>query len=220
MARWGAAAASKRRRVVVAQGPHSVQETTMAKRVLIAEDNWLTPTVLRAELESHGFEVVSVARTGTEAVEQTEQTRPDVVLMDIQMPDLDGIQATRAIMEARPTCVVIVTGRAELSQVAEESGAMAYLVKPFMPDEIVTVVEEALQRYEWYRSLLAELPSPHDVLQAWPRIQKAVRAIADRDRASEGEAFIALRRTAAERGQTIPDAAQEVLASSGVGAKG
>jgi AmiR/NasT family two-component response regulator len=192
----------------------------MAKRVLIAEDNWLTPTVLRAELESHGFEVVSVARTGTEAVEQTQQAEPDVVLMDIQMPELDGIQATRAIMEERPTCVVIVTGRAELSQVAEESGAIAYLVKPFMPDEIVAVVEEALQRYEWYRALLAESPSPHEALQAWPRIQKAVRAIADRDRTPEAEAFCALRRTAAERGKTIAEAAQEVLASSGVGATG
>lgn len=192
----------------------------MAKRVLIAEDNWLTPTVLRAELESHGFEVVSVARTGTEAVEQARQTDPDVVLMDIQMPELDGIQATRAIMEERPTCVVIVTGRAELSQVAEESGAVAYLVKPFMPDEIVAVVEEALQRYEWYLVVLAESASPHDALQVWPQTQKAVRVIADRDRTPEAEAFTALRRTASERGTTIAEAAQEVLASSGVAAKG
>ncbi len=192
----------------------------MAKRVLIAEDNWLTPTVLRAELESHGFEVVGVARTGTQAVEQTRDADPDVVLMDIQMPELDGIQAMRAIMEERPTCVVIVTGRAELSQVAEEAGAMAYLVKPFMPDEIVAVVEQAMQRYEWYRLVFAESANPYDALQAWPRVQKAVRVIADHERIPEAEAFARLRRAAAERGQTLLVAAPEVLAGSEVSTAG
>lgn len=192
----------------------------MARRVLIAEDNWLTPTVLRTELETHDFQVIGVAKTGIEAVAQTRATDPDVVLMDIQMPELDGIQATRAIMEERPTCVVIVTGRAELSQAAEDSGAMAYLVKPFMPDEIVTAIEEALRRYQWYQAVLAESPGTYEALQAWPRVQKALRAITDRDHVPEAQAFTRFRQAAADRGQTLSLTAQEVLAESEVSAAG
>jgi two-component system, response regulator PdtaR len=183
----------------------------MPKRVLIAEDNWLTPTVLRAELESHGYEVVGVARTGTEAVDMTRAERPDVVLMDIQMPEVDGIQATRSIMEDRPTCVVIVTGRSELSQVAEQSGAMAYLVKPFLPDEILAVVGEATQRYEWFTQLVQECPDVYHAVQAWPRVQRAVRALSDRDRSSEKQAFEQLQQLAAERGTGLTGAADAVI---------
>ncbi len=184
----------------------------MSLRVLIAEDNWLTPTVLRAELETHGYEVVGVARTGTEAVDLATSEKPDVVLMDIQMPDVDGIQATRSIMEEHPTCVVIVTGRSELSQVAEQSGAMAYLVKPFMPDEIVAVVEEARRRYEWFTRLLEESATPYDAVQAWPEIQRAVRALSDRDRSPEEQSFAQLQQMALDQGTGLQVAAQQVIA--------
>jgi response regulator NasT len=183
----------------------------MRTRVLIAEDNWLTPTVLRAELEAHGYEVVGVAKTGTEAVDFTRAEAPEVVLMDIQMPEVDGIQATRAIMEERPTCVVIVTGHSELSQVAQQAGAMAYLVKPFMPDEIVEVVDQARRRYQWFELVLGESPDAYEALRVWSLLQQAVRVMANRDKVPEEQAFAGLRQRAADRGTSLHRIARTIV---------
>lgn len=116
-------------------------------RIVIAEDNWLTPAVLRAALEAHGYEVAAVARTGGEALEACRRERPDVVLMDIRMPGLDGIEVTRQLMAESPTCVVMVTGDASLSAASEQAGAMGYLVKPFLPDEIIAAIRAAWARF-------------------------------------------------------------------------
>lgn len=184
---------------------------SMPIRVAIAEDNWLTPMVLRTELEAHGYEVVGVATNGTDTLELCRRERPDVVLMDIRMPGVDGVEATRVLLEECPACVVMVTGDAGLSQASEEAGAMGYLVKPFLPDEIVTAIEGALQRFARFRAVRAEAGGRGEVMEAWHAVRKALARIADRERVRDEEAFARLRQTASSRGMTLREAAEAVL---------
>jgi AmiR/NasT family two-component response regulator len=185
----------------------------MARRVIIAEDNWLTPAVLRTELQAHGYDVIGIARTGTEALEMSRREQPDVVLMDIRMPEMDGIEVTRVLMEECPSCVVMVTGDASLSQVSEEAGAMGYLVKPFLPDEISLAVEHALERFSWFQHVRAGVSESHEVREAWHCVRRALREISDRDRVNEGEAFARLRQAAAAQRRALCETAREMVAS-------
>ncbi len=184
----------------------------MLTRIVIAEDNWLTPTVLRAELEAQGYEVAGVARTGTEALELCRREFPDVVLMDIRMPEIDGIEVTRLLMDECPTCVVMVTGDSSLSRASEEAGAMGYLVKPFLPDEIGAVVEMARERFARFEQVRAEVADAHEALQAWSAVRRAIKEIGDRDRVRDEEAFTRLRQTASEQAVTLRQAAETLVA--------
>ncbi len=171
----------------------------MPIRTVIAEDNWLTPAVLRQELESRDYQVVGIARTGTEALELCRREQPEVVLMDIRMPGMDGVEVTRVLMEESPTCIVMVTGDASLSQTSDEAGAMGYLVKPFLPDEIIRAVGGALRRFTWFQRVLAEAGSTQDALAAWQAVRRAIRAMSESARVPEGEAFIRIQQAALEQ---------------------
>ena len=183
----------------------------MAIRIVIAEDNWLTPAVLRAELESHDYQVVGIARTGTETLELCRRERPEVVLMDIRMPGIDGVEVTRLLMEESPTCVVMVTGDASLNQTSDEAGAMGYLVKPFLPHEIVSAVGGALRRFAWFQRVRAEAGSALAALAAWHVVRRAVREMGDRDRMSDAQAFDRIQQAASAQEVTLLQAAQDML---------
>jgi len=183
----------------------------MSLRVIIAEDNWLTPTVLRTELETHGYEVVGVARTGQEAIALCRDHAPDVVLMDIRMPEMSGIEATRVLMEEGPTCVVMVTGDTSFLVAADEIGAMDYLVKPFMPDEITAVVEAAVKRFARFMTIREESLNAHEALQTWQFVQRAVKHLGGHARLSEEGAFRELQRAAQEHGTTVRLEAESML---------
>jgi AmiR/NasT family two-component response regulator len=118
-------------------------------RVLIAEDEPLLAFALRGALEKRHCEVVGVAANGAEAVALCRQLHPDVVLMDIRMPEMTGIEATRKIMQEAPTCIVVLTAsdKAPHLKQAEEAGAMAYLLKPVSSDQILPTIEKARIRF-------------------------------------------------------------------------
>jgi len=119
----------------------------MAKRVVIADDEPLAARQMRFELERGGYEVIGVARTGTEAVDMCVLHHPDFVLMDIKMPDMDGFVATGRIMSQCPTPVVIVTGDPGRVEGAEEAGAVGYVVKPLTLEKFSAVVKSARERF-------------------------------------------------------------------------
>ncbi len=119
----------------------------MAVRVVIAEDEWVTAEQLRLELVRLGYEVVGLARTGTEALDLCVQVRPDLILMDLKMPDMDGLEATRRIMTSCPRCVVVVTGHRELAEEAARVGAAGYLVKPVTVEALEGALWAAQERF-------------------------------------------------------------------------
>jgi AmiR/NasT family two-component response regulator len=116
-------------------------------RVVIAEDEWVIAEQIRLELVELGYEVVAIARTGTAALDLCVQHRPDLILMDIKMPDMDGLVATARIMASWPTCIIVVTGYPELGEDTARAGAMGYLVKPFTAEAFASVVRAAQDRF-------------------------------------------------------------------------
>lgn len=121
-------------------------------RVLIAEDESLVATVVQCELEHIGHEVVGCARDGRQAVEMAQALQPDLILMDIVMPELDGLEAARLIQQQRPCPVVLLTAHEDTDLVrrASEAGAMAYLVKPPQGKELARTLIVAMARFaDW-----------------------------------------------------------------------
>lgn len=121
----------------------------MAIRVLICEDEGLTALRYRATLKRLGFAPVGTAGNGEAAVEAALRLQPDVILMDIEMPALDGISATRRIMETLPTAIVIVSAYSDRDTVAAAmtAGASGYLIKPFIDDQLEPALRSAMERF-------------------------------------------------------------------------
>ena len=115
-------------------------------RILLAEDEFLIAITLRAQLESFGYEVVGTPQTGRQAVEQTKELKPDLVLMDIGMPELDGISATEQIMAQSPTPVILLTAYGDRQRVkrALAAGAKAYVLKPVIETQLRSAIEGAV----------------------------------------------------------------------------
>ncbi len=122
-------------------------------RILIADDECLVAAMLRRQLEALGHRVIAAVANGAEAVRVCRAERPDLVLMDFQMPVMDGVEATRALMTDSPTCIVIVTGSASVKQAAEAAGAMGFASKPIAPRQLLPLIEAALRRFEQFLSL-------------------------------------------------------------------
>jgi response regulator NasT len=118
-------------------------------RVLIAEDEPLLAFALRGALERRECDIVGIAANGKETISLCRQLRPDVVLMDICMPEMTGLEATRIIMQEAPTCIVVLTASDKAPNIkqAEEAGAMAYLLKPVSSEQIFPTIEKALARF-------------------------------------------------------------------------
>ena len=132
-----------------AGSPSPDSQSLAGKRVVICEDEAVTQMQLRRALTRAGLEVVGVATNGREAVETTIRERPDIVLMDIRMPVMDGITAARQIMEAFPVCLVILTAFANDGYVdqAKQLGAAGYIVKPITSDVLLPLLQKALDDF-------------------------------------------------------------------------
>jgi two-component system, response regulator PdtaR len=115
----------------------------MVARVVIAEDEWVIAEQIRLELVKLGHEVVAIAGTGTAALDLCVKYHPDLILMDVRMPDMDGLEATSRIMTSCPTCVILVTGVPGLKDAAERAGAMGYVVKPVHARGFARLIEQA-----------------------------------------------------------------------------
>ena len=137
-------------------------------RVLIAEDETIIRLDLRALLERLSMDVCAEARDGAEAVELAREARPDVAIMDVKMPRLDGIEAARRILDERPIPVVMLTAYVERDLVARaaEAGVFGYLVKPFREQDLLPAIQTARARHDELRSLREETESLTEALAA------------------------------------------------------
>ncbi len=164
----------------------------MSVRVVIAEDEWLLATTLRCQLEHWGCEVVRTVGTGTEALEACRVESPDLVFMDVQMPQLDGLSATRKIMANCPTCVVVLTGLHSVRREAEEAGAMLYLLKPLLAPQIPNVIEAACARFRRFQQVRAQTSSSEEAGATWQAVVRASNLLIARECISEEDAFVHL----------------------------
>jgi AmiR/NasT family two-component response regulator len=159
------------------------EDPAVPARILIAEDETIIRLDLRELLERAGFEVCAEARDGEEAIELARAEAPDLALLDVKMPRLDGIEAARRILDERPIPIVIVTayGEQELVSRAVEAGVFGYLVKPFRESDLLPAIATARARHEELQALRAEADSLAEALAARKAIERAKGLLMERD---------------------------------------
>ncbi len=184
-------------------------------RILIAEDETIIRMDLRALLEAAGFEVCAEARDGEEAVELARAELPDLAVLDVKMPRLDGIEAARRILDERPIPIVMVTAYAERELVsrAVEAGVFGYLVKPFRETDLLPAIETARARHEELTALREEAESLADALAARKSIERAKGLLMTKEGLTEQEAFARLRKASQVSGRPLKVVAEAVVAT-------
>jgi response regulator NasT len=185
----------------------------MKPRVVIAEDEALIRLDLAEMLGEEGYDVVGQAGDGQRAVELVEVHRPDLVVLDVKMPKLDGITAAERIAEQRIAPVVILTAfsQRDLVERAREAGAMAYLVKPFEKRDLVPAIEMARSRFAELRQLETEVADLTERLETRKQVDRAKAVIQEALDVSEPEAFRWIQKTAMDLRLSMRDVAHGVL---------
>ncbi|GAA1814610.1 response regulator [Luedemannella flava] len=195
-----------------------------SRRVLIAEDEALIRLDLREMLVEEGYDVVGEAGDGETAVKLAEELRPDLVILDIKMPIMDGLAAAEKIAGPRLAAVVILTAfsQRDLVERARTAGAMAYLVKPFQKTDLVPAIEVALSRFAEVAALEAEVASLTDRLETRKAVERAKSKLMIAYAMNEPDAFKWIQRTAMDHRMTMREVADRILAEDlpGSGAQG
>jgi two-component system, response regulator PdtaR len=186
-------------------------------RVVIAEDEALIRLDLKEMLEEEGYEVAGEAGDGETAVKLAAELRPDLVILDVKMPVLDGLSAAEQIAADRIAPVVILTAfsQRELVDRARDAGAMAYLVKPFTKADLVPAIEMAGSRFQELRALEAEVGSLRDRLEVRKLLDRAKGTLQTQHGMSEPEAFRWIQKTSMDRRISMREVAQAVLEQPG-----
>ena len=184
-----------------------------AVRVVVAEDEAIIRLDLVETLREQGFDVVADTGRGDEAVRLVAEHRPDVAILDIKMPGLDGIEVAQRIAPQRGTAVVILTAfsQRDLVEQAREAGAMTYLIKPYRRDALVPAVELALARYREMEALEGQIGDLEDRLEVRKVVERAKGRLIDDQDLSEQDAYAFLQRTAMSQRRTMRDVAGDVL---------
>ena len=182
-------------------------------RVALAEDDAIIRLDLRETLEEEGYTVVGDTGRGDEMLELVAATDPEVVILDIKMPGMDGIEVSRCIAESHDAAVVILTAfsQRELIDEAIEAGALAYLVKPFQRSELVPAVEIARARHREMRAITDQAQTLADRLEARKTIDRARGVLMDEVGLSETDAFRFIQQAAMNERANMADVAKQVL---------
>jgi response regulator NasT len=182
-------------------------------RVVVAEDEALIRLDLVEMLNESGYEVIGQAGDGLKAIELTENLNPDLVIMDIKMPKLDGISAAEKIASNRLCPVVILTAfsQKDLVEKARDAGAMAYLTKPFSMDELMPAIELAVSRFQEMKQLDNEIKDLQEQLKARKSIDQAKALLIKHLKLSEPEAFKWMQKTAMDKRRSMLDVATLVI---------
>ena len=189
--------------------------TAPQRRVLVAEDEALIRLDLVEMLREEGYQVVGQAGDGEEAIKLAAELKPDLVILDVKMPKLDGIEAASKITGDRVAPVVILTAfsQRDLVERARDAGTMAYLVKPFAKRDLVPAIELAISRFAELQALESEVAGLTDRLETRKVIDRAKGLLMTAQNLSEPEAFRWIQRTAMDRRTTMKAVAEAVVDS-------
>ena len=185
----------------------------MGARVVLAEDEAIIRLDLKETLEDEGYEVVGETGRGDEAVALVKELGPDLAILDIKMPGLDGLTAAKEITTERRAAVLILTAFSQrhLVERARDAGALAYLVKPFQRSELIPAVEVALGRFKEVKALEAEVRGLEEQLETRRLVDRAKGILMDQHGLAEAAAFSFIQRNAMRQRVTMRVAASQVI---------
>ena len=180
-------------------------------RILVAEDEALIRMDLVEMLQEAGYTVVAQAANGEEAIALATEHRPDLAILDVKMPILDGISAAEKIISIAPVLMLTAFSQRELVERARDAGVMAYVVKPFTIGDLVPAIEIAISRHTQMRSLADEVADLHERLETRKIIDRAKGILMKALNLSEPEAFSWIQRAAMDRRLTMKEVAHAVI---------
>lgn len=182
-------------------------------RVLIADDESIRLLSLRAQLTALGHQVVAEATTGAEAVALARQTQPDLAILDIKMPVVDGIEAAEQITQARPIPIILLTAYSEsqLVERAARANISAYLIKPVAEEDLLPAITLALARFREFQALRREVADLREALEARKVIERAKGILMRRLNLTEEEAFRRLQRQSQDTNRKLAEVAQAIV---------
>ena len=185
--------------------------TAAPYRILVAEDETLIRMDLVEMLREAGYDVVGAASDGREAIELVESLQPDLAILDVKMPILDGISAAEKIIEVSPVLMLTAFSQKDLVERARDAGAMAYVVKPFTINDLVPAIEISISRHRQKKSLETEVADLHERLETRKVIDRAKGILMKALNLSEPEAFSWIQRAAMDRRITMKEVSEAVI---------
>lgn len=189
-----------------------MEDQLTQKRVVVAEDESLIRMDIVETLSEYGYDVVGEASDGNMAVELATELKPDLMVMDIKMPNLDGLSAAEKIAELRiPVVLLTAFSQQELVARAAEVGAMAFLVKPFTPQDLMPAIEIALSRHQQLLALESEVSDLAERLETRKLVERAKGVLSEKMKLTEPEAFRWIQKASMDRRLSMADVARTVL---------
>ncbi|CAN2238634.1 AmiR Response regulator with putative antiterminator output domain [actinobacterium SCGC AAA044-D11] len=185
-------------------------------RILVAEDEALIRLDLVEMLTEAGYEVVAQATNGIEAIALAKEFKPDLAILDVKMPELDGISAAQEIIEISPVLMLTAFSQKELVERARDAGVMAYVVKPFSINDLTPAIEIAMSRHLQMRSLKEEVADLHERLETRKIVDRAKGILMAAMNLSEPDAFSWIQRAAMDRRISMKAVAQAVISPDSV----
>ena len=183
----------------------------MSVRILVAEDEALIRMDLIEMLREAGYDVVAEATNGEEAIALANEHQPDLCILDVKMPVLDGISSAEKIISIAPVLMLTAFSQRELVERARDAGVMAYVVKPFSIGDLIPAIEIAISRHTQMKSLAEEVADLHERLETRKVIDRAKGILMKALNLSEPEAFSWIQRAAMDRRLTMKEVAQAVI---------
>jgi len=185
-------------------------------RILVAEDEAIIRLDLVEMLTEAGYVVVAQATNGVEAIALAQELKPDLAILDVKMPELDGISAAEKIIEIAPVLMLTAFSQRDLVERARDAGAMAYVVKPFSISDLVPAIEIAVSRHRQLVALQTEVGDLHERLETRKVIDRAKGILMATLKLSEPDAFSWIQRTAMDRRMSMKDVALAVISPDAV----
>ena len=190
--------------------------TRLPVRIVVAEDEALIRMDLIEMLAEAGYEVIAQAGDGAQAIELVQEHKPDLAILDVKMPILDGISAAEEIIATCPVLMLTAFSQRELVDRARDAGVMAYVLKPFTINDLVPAIEIAISRHLQMKSLAAEVADLHDRLETRKIIDRAKGILMAALNLTEPQAFSWIQKAAMDRRLTMKEVAQAVISPEAV----